>query len=135
MTNPDPGDKAATSSLGALLSGVSQDISTLFRQEVALAKAELTESAKSAGKGAGMLGGAGVTALFAVLFLSIAAWWGLGYLIGNALSAIVVAIVYAIAAAVLFVSGRKNMKRVKGAPQTVESLKRIPETMKPGGTQ
>jgi Flp pilus assembly protein TadB len=128
-----PSEKAGSTSLGDLLSGVSQDISTLFRQEVELAKAELTESAKRAGKGAGLYGGAGVTALFALLFVSIAVWWGLGYLVGNAWSAVIVAVIYAVVALILFLRGRTAMKSVKGAPKTVDSLKKIPETLKPGG--
>lgn len=128
-----PEEKAATTSLGDLLSGVTQDLSTLFRQEVELAKAELTESAKKAGKGAGMFGGAGLTALFALLFLSIAAWWGLGFVLNNALSAVVIAVIYAIVALVLFLRGRKELKDINGVPKTVDSLKKIPETVKPGG--
>ncbi len=107
---------------------MSRDLSSLFRQEVALAKAELTDSAKKAGKAGGMFGGAGLTAVFALLFLSIAAWWGLGYLIGNAWSALIIAVVYAIVAAILAVRGRKE---IKGAPQTVETAKEVPETLKP----
>ncbi|MET0844068.1 MAG: phage holin family protein, partial [Mycetocola sp.] len=71
---PDPNGR--TESLGQLLGEVSKDISTLFRQEVELAKAELSESAKKAGKGAGMFGGAGVAGLMALVFLSVALWWG-----------------------------------------------------------
>ncbi|MBF4575670.1 MULTISPECIES: phage holin family protein [unclassified Frondihabitans] len=135
MTDPSitPEEKAATTSLGDLLTGVSKDISTLFRQEVELAKAELTESAKKAGKGAGMFGGAGLTAFFALLFLSIAAWWGLGFVLNNALSAVVIAVIYAIVALILFLRGKKELKEINGAPKTVDSLKKIPETVKPGG--
>ncbi|ROP74997.1 phage holin family protein [Curtobacterium sp. PhB115] len=128
---PTPGERAATTPLGELLSDVSKDLSSLFRQEVALAKAELTESAKKAGKAGGMFGGAGLTALFALLFLSIAAWWGLGHLVGNAWSALIIAVVYAIVAAVLALRGRKEMKEIKGAPQTIETAKEVPETLKP----
>jgi len=133
VTDPGPSERAASTSLGDLIGGVSQDISKLFRQEVELAKAELTESAKRAGKGAGMFGGAGVTALFALLFLSIAAWWALGYLIGNAWSGVVIAVIYAIVALILFLRGRAAIKSVRGAPKTVDTLKKIPETLKPGG--
>jgi hypothetical protein len=128
-----PEEKAGTTSLGDLLSGVTSDLSTLFRQEVELAKAELTESAKKAGKGAGMFGGAGLTALMALLFLSIAAWWGLGFVLNNALSAVVIAVVYGIVALILFLRGKKELKTINGAPKTVDSLKKIPETVKPGG--
>ncbi|ROP63897.1 putative superfamily III holin-X [Curtobacterium sp. PhB130] len=128
---PSPEERAASTPLGELLTDVSRDISSLFRQEVALAKAEITESAKKAGKGAGMFGGAGLTALFALLFLSIAAWWGLGYLIGNAWSAVVIAVVYAIVAGILALLGRKQMQQIKGVPQTVETAKEIPDALKP----
>jgi hypothetical protein len=128
---PTPEERAATTPLGELLSEVSRDLSTLFRQEVALAKAELTDSAKKAGKGAGMFGGAGLTALFALLFLSIAAWWGLGYLVGNAWSAVIIAVVYGIVAAILAARGRKEIKQINGAPQTVETVKEVPQTLKP----
>lgn len=128
---PGPEERAATTPLGELLSDVSSDLSNLFRQEVALAKAELTQSAKKAGKAASMFGGAGLTALFALLFLSIAAWWGLGYLVGNAWSALIVAAVYAIVAAILAVRGRKELKDIQGAPQTVETVKEVPEALKP----
>lgn len=133
-TPPAAEEKAASTSLGDLLTGVTGDISTLFRQEVELAKAELTESAKKAGKGAGMFGGAGLTGLFALLFVSLAAMWGLGGLIGLGWSSLIIAVVYAIVALVLFVRGRKELKSIKGAPKTVDSLKKIPETVTPGGT-
>ena len=130
---PDLEDRAATTSLGDLLGSVTSDISTLFRQEVDLAKAELTESAKKAGKGAGMFGGAGLTGLFALLFLSLAAMWGLGELIGLGWSSLIIAVVYAVVALVLFTRGRKEVKDITGAPKTADSLKKIPETVKPGG--
>jgi hypothetical protein len=132
MTDPSatPSErKAATTSLGDLLSEVTRDISTLFRQEVELAKAEAKQSAARAGKGAGLLGGAGYAGLMAVLFLSIALWWGLGHLIGNGWSAVVVAVVWAIIGAILFAAGRSAMKKVQGIPRTVDSLKKIPDTL------
>ncbi|MBF4573896.1 MULTISPECIES: phage holin family protein [unclassified Herbiconiux] len=128
---PTPSEqKAANTSLGDLLGEVTRDLSTLMRQEIELAKAELTDSAKKAGKGSGLYAGAGYGALMAVLFLSIALWWGLGYLIGNAWSAVVVAVIWAIVALVLYLQGKKQMKAVKGAPQTVDSVKRIPDAVK-----
>ena len=131
---PAPQERAGTTSLGDLLGSVTGDISTLFRQEVELAKAELTVSAKKAGKGAGMFGGAGLTGLFALLFLSLAAMWGLGTLIGPGWSSLIIAVVYGVVALVLFLRGKKELKQIQGAPGTVDSLKKIPETVKPGGT-
>ena len=122
--------KAANTSLGDLLGEVTRDVSTLMRQEFDLAKAELAETGKRAGKGAGLLGGAGYAGMMAVLFVSIAAWWGLGYLIGNAWSAVVVAIVWGIVALVLYLRGRKEIGAIRGAPGTVDSIKKIPDTLK-----
>lgn len=131
MTDPTPAERqAATHSIGELLSEVSRDISTLMRQEVELAKAEIKESAQQAGKGAGLLGGAGYAALMAVFFLSIALWWALGTLMGNGWSAVVVAVVWGVIALILFLVGRSQLEKTKGVPQTVETLKEIPDTLK-----
>jgi hypothetical protein len=122
--------KAANTSLGDLLGEVTRDVSTLMRQEIELAKAELTDSAKKAGKGAGLFGGAAYGGMMTLLFLSIALWWGLGHLIDNGWSAVVVAVIWAIVGLVLYSAGRKQLKSVKGAPKTVESVKRIPDAVK-----
>jgi hypothetical protein len=127
---PPPPPEEPRPSLGALLSDITSDISMLMRQEVALAKAELTESAKRAGKGAGMLGGAGVAGHFVLLFLSIALWWGLGDLMDNmALSAVLVALLWAVVAAVLALKGRTELKRIEGMPQTADTVKKIPSAL------
>ena len=128
---PTPSEEqAANTSLGDLLGDVTRDVSTLIRQELELAKAELRESATRTGKAAGLYGAAAYGVMMTVLFLSIAAWWGLGYLIGNAWSGVVIAVVWAVVALVLFLSAQRRMKMVKGAPQTVDTLKKIPETLK-----
>ena len=131
MTDPTPSEqKAASTSLGDLLGEVSRDISTLMRQEVTLAKAELKESATKSAKGAGLMGAAGYGALMAVFFLSVALWWWLGTLIGGGWAAVIVAVLWAIIAAILFVVGRGQFAQVEGAPQTVDTLKEIPEKLK-----
>ena len=128
---PTPSErKAADTSLGDLLSEVTRDVSVLMRQEVELAKAEVRQSATRAGKGAGMLGGAGYAGHLTVLFLSFAAWWGLGHVIDIAWAAVIIAVVWAIVAAVLFVLGRNEMKAIKGAPEAVDTLKQIPDALK-----
>ena len=125
---PDPDGRSE--SLGQLLGEVTKDISTLFRQEVELAKAEISESAKKAGKGAGMFGGAGVAGLLALVFLSVALWWGLGFLTGLVWSAIIVAVIWGIVAAVLALRGKKQIEEIQGVPKTVETLKEVPEAFK-----
>ncbi|MFJ6654085.1 phage holin family protein [Microbacterium sp. NPDC091313] len=131
MSDPTPSEqRAATTSLGELLGEVTRDLSTLIRQEVELAKAELKQSASRAGKGAGLLGGAGYAALMAVFFLSVALWWAVGLLVGLGWSAVIVAVIWGVIALVLFLTGRTQMKRVQGAPQTVDTVKRIPDAVK-----
>lgn len=124
--------KAETNSLGDLLGDVTRDMSTLMRQEVELAKAEMKQTASRAGKGGGMLAGAGVAGHFVLLFLSIALWYALGELMGLGWSAVVVAVLWGIIAAILASIGRKKLKEVKGLPQTTETLQEIPATLKPG---
>jgi len=123
--------KAETSSLGDLLGEVTRDMSTLMRQEVELAKVELKQSATRAGKGSGMLAGAGVAGHFVLLFLSLALWWALGNVMGLGWAAVVVAVIWGIVAAVLAAMGRKELNAIKGMPQTAETLQEIPPTLKP----
>jgi len=123
--------KAETSSLGDLLGEVTRDMSTLMRQEVELAKVELKQSAARAGKGSGMLAGSGVAGHFALLFLSLALWWALGSVMGLGWSGVAVAVIWGLVAAVLAAKGRKELKAIKGMPQTTETLQEIPATLKP----
>ncbi|MBT0994703.1 phage holin family protein [Cellulomonas sp. DKR-3] len=125
MTEPTP----SSASVGELLGEVTRDLSTLLRQEVELAKAEVRQSAQQATKGASMFAGAGVAGHMVLLFLSVALWWGLGNAIGWAWSALVVAVVWLVVAAVLFLRGRAESRRVRGLPRTAESVKKIPNAL------
>jgi hypothetical protein len=116
-------------SIGDMLSEISADITTLMRQEVELAKAEVTQSAKRAGKGAGMFAGAGVAGNMTLIFLSVAAWWAIGDKTGHGWSALIVAAVWAVAAAALASMGRKEIKAVPGVPQTANTVKKIPSAV------
>jgi Putative Actinobacterial Holin-X, holin superfamily III len=113
-------------SVGELFSDVAEDLSTLMRQEVDLAKAELRQSATRAGKGAGMLAGAGVCGCMVLLFASVAAWWGIGDTTGHGWSALIVAAIWLIIAAVLGLMGRREISAVSGVPQTAQTMKKIP---------
>ncbi len=127
---PAPDDRPGGSpSLGDLLSDISADVSSLFQQEVALAKAEIRESTQRAARGSGMLAGAGVAAHFVLLFLSVALWWGLGSAMGRGWSALVVAGAWAIVAAVLALRGRVELRKVRGLPETTDTVKKIPHAL------
>ncbi|MDQ1076089.1 MULTISPECIES: phage holin family protein [Microbacterium] len=128
MSDATPSERrAATTSLGDLVGEVTRDMSTLMRQELALAKAEVKDSASKSAKGAGLLGGAGYAAGMVVLFLSIALWAALALVVGSAWSAVVVAVLWAIIAGILFAIGRAQLKKVQGVPQTAATLQEIPE--------
>ncbi|GAA3808965.1 phage holin family protein [Amycolatopsis tucumanensis] len=128
-----PGQRpdVADASVGQLMSNISQDLSTLMRQELELAKAEVKAEAKQAGKGAGMLGGAGFGGYMVALFLSIALWWALANVMDQGWAALIVAGVWAVIAAVLYAMGRSRMRRVDPVPErTVDSLKQMPDQMR-----
>ncbi|SDP28295.1 Putative Holin-X, holin superfamily III [Nakamurella panacisegetis] len=117
-------------SLGELISEITTDLSTLMRQEVELAKAELTQSAKRAGKGTGLFAGAGGAGHFVLLFLSISLWWALGDHLGYGWSALIVAILWGIAAAVMALMGKKEFSAIRGLDRTSETLGKIPNAVK-----
>jgi Putative Actinobacterial Holin-X, holin superfamily III len=124
MTSPVDRGPEATASVGNLTAEVAKDLSTLIRQEVSLAKAELTQQAKTAGQAAGMLGGAGFAGYFVLVFLSLAAMWGLGEVMALGWAALIVAGVWAIVAGVLAALGRGRMRRLHPAPErTIETVK------------
>jgi hypothetical protein len=117
-------------SVGEAFSEVAEDLSTLMRQEVELAKAELRQSATRAGKGAGLLAGAGVGGHMVLLFASVAAWWGLGDSTGHGWSALIVGAIWLVIAVVLGLLGRREITAVSGVPQTAQTVKKIPGAVK-----
>jgi hypothetical protein len=117
-------------SVGEVFSDVTGDVSTLIRQEVELAKAELRQSAARAGKGAGMLAGAGISGYMVLLFASVAAWWGIGDVTGLGWSALIMAAIWLIIAAILVLMGRQEISAVSGVPQTAQTVKKIPNAVR-----
>jgi hypothetical protein len=116
--------------MGEAFSYVAEDLSILMRQEVELAKAEIRQSATRAGKGAGMLAGAGLGGYMVALFASVAAWWGIGDSTGHGWSALIVAAIWLLIAAILGLLGRKELTAVSGTPRTVQTAKKIPDALR-----
>jgi uncharacterized membrane protein YqjE len=118
------GNDLREESIGDLLKRLSQDTSTLVKQEMALARAELTEQGKRAGKGAGMLGGAGVAGLLTLGTLTATIIGVLDTGMAFWLAALIVTVVWAAIAGVLALQGRNEIKEATPpAPQTVETVK------------
>ena len=118
-------------SVGDLIGEVSNDLSTLMRQELALAKAEVKAEATKTGKAAGMLGGAGFAGYMVALFVSIALWWALANGMDEGWAALIVAALWAVVGAVLYSMGRARLKSVHPKPErTVQTLKEVPDALK-----
>ncbi|MBV2364214.1 phage holin family protein [Streptomonospora nanhaiensis] len=111
-------------SLGDLVGELVADVQKLLRQEVELAKAEVREEATKAGKAAGMLSGAAFAGYMVLVLVSLAAVFGLAAVMPAGWAALIVAAVWAVIGAVLFVVGRSRMRQVSPKPErTVETLK------------
>ena len=117
-------DDVEETSVGELIGNISNDLSQLFRQEVELAKAELKQEATKAGKASGMLGAAGFAGYLVVVLLTFALVAALSNVMDPGWAALIVAALWAIGAAVLYVNGRKKLKTVDPVPRrTAETLK------------
>lgn len=118
-------DQAADNQgVGEILTEVVSDVTRLFRQELDLAKAELRQEAGKAGKAGGMLAGAGVAGLLTAVMLSLALAALLDEVMHPAWAALIVGVLWAVAAAVLYSAGRQRLRTVSPIPrQTVESVK------------
>ena len=112
-------------SFGELFKQLSQQTSTLVRQEVELARTELKEKGRSAGPGAGMRGAGGLLglgafgALTAMLIVLLDLW------VDAWLACLIVTAVYAVVGAILVMAGKRRVQAV-GPPvpeQTIETLK------------
>jgi hypothetical protein len=141
MTAPTPGTTAprpandqpnvASASLGDLIGEVAKDLSTLLRQELELAKAELRQEAVKTGKAAGALSGAGVAGHLVLVFLSFALWWGLDAVMDGGWAAVIVAALWAVIGAALYATGRQRLRQVRPTPdRTVETLKEVPDALR-----
>jgi len=109
---------------GELASEVAKDVSMLVRQEIALAKVELQQEAKTAGVAAGAFGGAGFAGYFVLFFLSLAAVYALDSVMPAGWAALIVAAVWAVVAGVLALLGKRKMNQFTPKPErTIETVK------------
>jgi hypothetical protein len=112
-------------SIGALISDLTRDITTLFRQEISLVKTEMSEKVGQAESGATMLVVGGAVAYAGLLFLLIAAVLGLSLYMEPWLAALIVAAAALIIGLMMVAKGKSNLKARNLMPEkTVESLQR-----------
>jgi MFS family permease len=115
-----------------LLRQLSEQTSRLVRQEIELARAEVTEKGKAAGIGAGMFGGAGLFGLYALGALIATAIAALSLAVDTWLAALIVTVILGAVAGVLALQGRSKVQEALPAvPQdSVQSVKADVETTK-----
>jgi MFS family permease len=111
-------------SVGELMGEIAADLSSLMRQEVELAKAEVKAEVTKAGKAAGMLGAAGFAGYMVLLLGSLTVAFALGDRIGWGWGALIVTAIWAVVGAILAVTGRKQLQNINPKPElTTESIK------------
>ncbi|MFD5830304.1 phage holin family protein [Lentzea sp. NPDC060358] len=131
MSNPETRAGAGGESLGDLVSDLTGDLSKLMRQELELAKAEIRQEAAKAGKATGMLAAAGFAGYLTTVLLSLALVFALGAVVPLGWAALIVAVLWGIAGAVLYTGGRARLRTVNPKPErTVETLKEDAEWAK-----
>jgi hypothetical protein len=110
--------------MGSLVREIAEDLSTLLRQELELAKVETKQEVGKVGRAGAVYGGAGLAGWATVLFASLAVMFALAALMPLGWAAFILAVIWGATAAVLFVAGRNRMRAVNFMPEkTVETVK------------
>ena len=114
----------ADASLGELFSDLTTDLSGLVRDELSLAKVELKDEITKAGRAGGMFGGAALAGYMTIVLLSFAAAWALAEVMAAGWAFLIVAVIWGVAAALLYFRGRDQLQKVQPKPeQTIDTLK------------
>ena len=119
--------------IGKLVGDVSNDVSSLIRSEIALAKTELKFSAKAGGVGIGLFAAAAFLLVLAVIMLSVAIAYFINFTgLDLAWCFLIVFGVYALIAAVLGLVGYRSVRKVRGPEASIEQLKETKAVLKRG---
>jgi uncharacterized membrane protein YqjE len=119
-----PATSVDSRSIGDLLSDVTDDFGRLVRQQIDLAKAEFKEQAEATRRAAIMLGSAVVAGLLVLVLISFALVYALAEVMPPGWAALIVAVVWAVVAAVAFSKGRQRLKQISPVPQkTMQTIK------------
>jgi MFS family permease len=124
-TGPNTGEDLRERPVGDLVKQLAEQTSTLVRREVDLAKAEMTQKGRQAGKGAGLIGAGAVIGLLAAGAITAFLIMLLDGALANWLSALIVGVVLGAIAAALALTGRNRIRRASPPmpQQTVETVK------------
>ena len=122
---PDPTQpKQPDKSLGDLFGDLSREFGELVRTQTELAKTEIRAQTDKAKIAAGAFGGAALAGYMALVLLSFAAAWGLSEVMPEGFAFLIVGVIYAVVAGVLYLRGRRQVEELNIVPeQTIESVK------------
>jgi uncharacterized membrane protein YqjE len=122
-SNPD--GELREQPMGELFKHLSNELSTLVRQELKLAQAEMTEKGKQAGIGAGLFGGAGIVVLLALGTLTACVVGLLATAMDFWIAALIVTVLYGVLAGGLALTGKNRVSEATPPvpEQTVETVK------------
>ena len=131
VTHNSPPSEA---SVGELVSRASEQLTTLVRDEMRLAQAELVQKGRRSGRGLGLFGGAGAVAWFGVGALVAAAILGLSLVVSPWLAAVIVGVALLLIASILAMIGKREVSQATPMlPQaSMESVRRDVEAVKEG---
>jgi uncharacterized membrane protein YqjE len=121
VLNGSPARPTTDQSTSQLVQKASEQITRLVRDEIALAKAELTEKGKHASKGAGLFGGGGVLAMYGVGAMLATIIIALDLVLPLWLAALIVTVVLFVAAGILALLGKKQVGQA-GSPEPKDAI-------------
>lgn len=131
---PEPARTVHTDSdsrpISEMVSGVIENVQNIVRSEVQLAKAELREEAKSAGKAAGMLAAGAALGFYAVGLFLMTVVWILATQMPNWVAALIVTVMVGAIAAALAMKGKSQLQEIHPMSETVDSVKEDVEWVK-----
>lgn len=110
-------------SLGELFSRAADDLGSLVRTHVELARTEIRDEARRAGRAGGMLSGGAAAGYLALILVSFATASALDEVMHIALAFLVVGVAWALVSAVLLLRGREEIQNLEAAPETTTTLK------------
>ncbi len=135
-----PGPETATArvaarenepTIGGLVHDALQDVSTLIRSEIELAKTEITADVKKGGQGAAFFAVAGVLAVFGLTFLLHTIAQAIGVFLPLWAGYLIVTVVLFVVAGILAMLGKGRISKVKGKPErTIATSKETVEVVK-----
>lgn len=130
-TDPEGSQTGDSPSLSELASGVVHNLQNIVRSEVQLAKVELKEEAKVAGKGVAMLAAGALIGFYALGLFLLTAVWALATQVDRWLAALIVAVIVTVIAGILAMVGKKKLDEFSPVPEeTVQSVKEDVEWVK-----